>query len=73
VQGKLIFKLPEEDAEFQMAVKASAAFCALSEYDNYLRGRLKYEDLSEPVDTALQAARDKLYEIRTENGLLGVE
>jgi hypothetical protein len=30
--------------------------------DNYLRNRIKYEDLPEPVADALQAARDELWE-----------
>jgi hypothetical protein len=58
--GKLIFKLPEEQEEFETAQLGGALKSALQEFDNYLRGRLKYEELSDEVEAALQAARDKL-------------
>ena len=35
----------------------------IQEMDNYLRGRLKYEELPDKVHDALQTARDRLYQI----------
>lgn len=60
--GILKFKLPEDRGEFEAAQKGGAYKGALQELDNYLRGRLKYEELTEEVSTALQAVRDKLHE-----------
>jgi hypothetical protein len=62
-KGTLSFKLPEENEEYLMAIKAAAYWAALTDMDNYLRGRLKYEDLPEAVDKALQEARDYLTSI----------
>jgi hypothetical protein len=39
------------------------------ELDQYLRNRLKYEDLPEDAYKALDEARDKLHELRSEDGL----
>jgi hypothetical protein len=65
----LVYKLPQENDEFQYAKQGVDRSTILSEFDNYLRGRLKYEDLPEAVEEALQAARDKLHEIKNENGI----
>ena len=62
-KAQLTFDLPDEQPEFDAAIQGASNKGALQEFDNYLRGRLKYEDLSEEVDSALQAARDKLHEI----------
>lgn len=61
-KATLSFSLPEEQHEFETATNGGSYLAALQELDNYLRGRLKYEELSEEVDAALQAARDKLHE-----------
>lgn len=65
----LKFNLPEEQEEAERARKAADAFIVLFDYDQYLRGRLKYEELSEEVDEALRAARGKLRELLTERGI----
>lgn len=65
----LSFSLPEESEDFECARNGSALSGILQEYDNYLRGRLKYEELPEAVHEALQAARDKLHEIKLESGI----
>jgi len=42
--------------------------CVLHDIDQHLRGRLKYEELSEEVHTALQKVRDLLWdEVREHN------
>ena len=43
----LEFNLPEEDAEFKQAANAGDMYCAIFEFSQYLRKKLKYEDLSE--------------------------
>jgi len=60
-KSTLTFNLPEEQEELNHALNAVAYIAALQEIDNYLRGRLKYEELEQPVREALQAARDYLH------------
>ena len=43
----LEFNLPEEDEEFKQAANAGNMHCAIFEFSQYLRKKLKYEDLSE--------------------------
>ncbi len=66
--AKLIFNLekPEDVEEHRLAINARNMSIVLDELDNYLRARLKYEDLSDPVHEALQACRDRLGELRCE-------
>jgi hypothetical protein len=70
VTATLTFQLPEEQEEFYLAAKGADWRCVVEDMDGYLRGRLKYEeDLSEDVDAALDAARQKLHEFIAERGL----
>jgi hypothetical protein len=69
MKGILEFNLPEDAAAFKEAQKGTDYLCALQDYDNYLRGRLKHEDLTKNVREALQAARDKLFEELKDRGL----
>lgn len=54
------FTMPEHQEDLQYAIHGIDYKIALDEMDNYLRARLKYEELSEEVATALQTARDHL-------------
>lgn len=51
------------EVDAKRALNASAAYGVLQDFDNYLRGRLKHETLTEDVYKNLQEARDKLYEM----------
>jgi hypothetical protein len=69
VTATLTFALPEEQEEFYLAAKGADWRLVLEDMDNYLRGRLKHEDVSEDVATALDAARERLYTLVAERGL----
>jgi hypothetical protein len=69
VTATLTFTLPEEQEEFYLAAKGADWRLALEDMDNYLRGRLKHEDVSEDVAVALDAARERLYTLVAERGL----
>jgi hypothetical protein len=69
VTATLTFTLPEEQEEFYLAAKGADWRIVLEGMDNYLRGRLKHEDVSEDVATALDAARERLYTLVAERGL----
>lgn len=66
--AKLIYNLdkPEDVEEHRLAMNGRNMSIVLHELDNYLRARLKYEELSEPVYEALQLCRDRLHELRNE-------
>lgn len=59
----LEFNLPDEEEAHKHALNAWSYLRVLEEYDNYLRNRLKYEELPNEVSTALQNARDELYNL----------
>jgi hypothetical protein len=69
VTATLTFTLPEEQEEFYLAAKGADWRLVLEDMDNYLRGRLKHEDLSEDAAVALDAARERLYTLVAERGL----
>lgn len=62
-KATLTFQLPEEQEEFHMAVKANRAHIALLDMDQFLRSKIKYEELTEEQNELYQSIRDKLREI----------
>jgi hypothetical protein len=60
-QAILIFNLPEDNQEFELATKASKMYSTLWELDNWLRGEIKYKDKE------LDEVRDKLRELMNDN------
>jgi hypothetical protein len=63
----LQFSLPEEQEEHQMAVNAWRYRRALHEFDQYLRGIIKYGDEKAQKECTPEVARAKLWEILGEN------
>jgi len=63
MKATLSFNLDEPDdrSAHKRAVSATDLYIAIHEFDNYLRARLKYEELTEEVADALQKARDSLH------------
>lgn len=57
----LTFDLPEEQEEFETAVNGQKYRSVLSELDNYLRGRLKYSDLTDEQYKIHEEIREKLW------------
>lgn len=62
----LEFNLPEESNEFELAQKGIDYSIILSELDNWLRNKLKYEELSEEEYTIYEGVRNKLLELAGE-------
>lgn len=56
--------------EAQLAINGSKYAAAIFEYDQYLRGKLKYETLPEDMYIAYQDSREKLREQLSEYNLL---
>ncbi len=64
---KMIFNLPEDQAEFDFAIQGSKMYLALWDISQELRTLWKYEELSEEEWKMVERIRDKFYEILDEN------
>ena len=66
----LEFNLPEEKQEYQLAANATDYAITLEEFDNYLRGKIKYDDtLTEEQCHVFEEVREKLWEFKNDNGI----
>lgn len=63
------FDTIEDKDEMEMCLNGSKWYLIAWELDQYLRGRLKYSELSEEVYKKLSEIREKLHEIMREEGL----
>lgn len=63
MKALLRFDLPEELEEHQTALDGWKWKAAVEEMGEYLRSKLKYEDLSDEQDAAFDAAREELFRI----------
>jgi len=62
----LVFTLPEEREEFELAQKAVQYSIVLSDYSNWLRQMYKYENKK---SVKIEDARTKLFELCNERGI----
>lgn len=60
-RASLIFKLPEEAEEHAAALRGLEYKGAIQEIDNFIRKRLKHEDLSEDAKEALGSVREEIH------------
>lgn len=65
----LEFNLPEDDAEFYYATKATDMVNALWEIQQELRKLWKYEELNEDEWQMVERIRDSFYEIIQQNNV----
>ena len=68
----LEFDLPQDNQEFKLATKASDWWNVCWEMDKWLRTQYKYmsdEEYSKEKYDAYYEAREKLFEIMSENGV----
>ena len=57
----LEFELPEEEVEMRQAIDAKDYLVVLREMANFLRNKIKYEDLSDAEYTVYNEVRDLLF------------
>lgn len=69
MKAKLIFNLPEDNHEWELAIKGAAMHSTLWEYDQWLRSKIKYEDLTDEQYKVYQGCRDKLRTVMYENDI----
>jgi len=57
------FELPEEQEAFDESIDGPKAFSVIRDLDSYLRGKIKYHELTEEQETIYQEVRDTLGEL----------
>jgi len=67
MKAKLTFNLPEDQAEFDLAVQGSKMYVALWDISQELRTLWKYEELKQEEWDMVERIRNKFYEILDEN------
>ena len=67
MKATLKFNLPEDEFEFNNAVKSMKMYFALTEIKEELRAIWKYEELKENQFEMVERIREKFFEILTEN------
>ena len=69
MKAKLIFDLPEESHEWENALQGSKMRSTLWEFDQWLRSKIKYEDLNDEQYQVYQGCRDHLRTLLIENNI----
>lgn len=69
MKGVLEFDITEEKTDLERALKADSLVRVIEDYDNFLRGKLKY---TEEETINLQEARDRLWEVICEHEVEGL-
>ena len=67
MKATLKYNLPEDEFEFNCAVKSTKMYFALTEIKEELRAIWKYEELKENQFEMVERIREKFFEILTEN------
>lgn len=69
MKATLTFNLPDEDHEYTDAVNASKMHSILWDVDQWLRAKLKYEELSDGQYDAFKETRDHLRRLLIEENI----
>ena len=63
MEAVLKFPLPENEWDFKHAVKGADYYTALTQIDHHIRDRLKYGDISKPLERELSVLRELIREL----------
>lgn len=69
MKGILEFNLPEEHVDFETAVKFSSYRSFVWEFDQWMRSKIKYEDLDREQYEAFDLCRKNFWSIAQENNI----
>lgn len=71
MEAILKFNLPEDRRNFEVATKATDYYCALWDFDQYLRGILKHgcEGFKESENNTVEKLRKQLHELMEDNNV----
>jgi hypothetical protein len=63
------FNTIEDQHELELCINAGKWYNIVSDYSEYLRTKLKYDELSDDAYKAIEEAREKLHELLNDEGL----
>jgi hypothetical protein len=63
------FNTIEEQHELELCINASKWYSIVCDYSEYLRTKIKYDELSDDAYKAIEEAREKLHELLNDEGL----
>ena len=63
------FNTIEEKDELELCINANKWYNIVWDYNEYLRSRLKYDELSDDAYKAIEEVREKLHELLNDEGL----
>jgi hypothetical protein len=63
------FNSIEEQHELELCINASKWYSVVWDYSEYLRTKIKYDELSDDAYKAIEEVREKLYELLNDEGL----
>jgi hypothetical protein len=69
MKATLTFNLPEDNEEFNRAVKSADYYLSIFEFYQYLRREIKYHELSDIERDTFERILKEFNEILTENGI----
>jgi len=71
MEAILKYNLPEDQAEFQIAIDAHKMYSLLFEFDQWMRTQIKYapDEMSQEKYEALEECREKFHELLNEYSL----
>jgi hypothetical protein len=65
----LRFSLPDDREEWEAAQQGMSLRLVVTDFDNWLRGEVKYKEHTEEREEVLEEVRDKLHEMLSEEGI----
>jgi hypothetical protein len=63
------FNTIDEQHELELCINASKWYSIVWDYSEYLRTKIKYDELSDDAYKAIEQAREKLHELLNDEGL----
>lgn len=69
MNATLTFNLPEEQEEFNMATQAHKLYFAISDFDNFLRNKIKHTDLTDEQYAVYDTIRQELWNRLSEENI----
>jgi len=67
MKAKLEYNLPDDEFEFNCAVKSTKMYFALTEIKDEIRSFIKYQELKENQYEIIDKLRDRFHEILSDN------
>lgn len=69
MKATFTYNLPDEQNDYDAARQGMSIYCLLQDYDNWLRGEVKYASPTLEREAILEEVRDKLHSLLEEEGI----